>query len=182
MAVKPSSTSSVASLANFCDFLQPQACRVVRRDRPRRGAEEPRERLAERLAERVPRRHVDSGHGEENDVVHAEQRVLRAQLFLDVERRHGIAFHHLGHGFDQLYDCRHVLPAEREEVRAADNSSVRFQIDQNQGCDGNGRDAGLQRPLQGRRDRAHPDVADVKLHSPLNAGLRFSMNARRPSL
>ena len=68
----------------------------------------------------------------EHDVVHAEERVARAQLPLEVERRHLVALHHLGHRLDQLRDRRQVVLAHAEEIRAPDDAVVGLEVDEQQ--------------------------------------------------
>ena len=71
----------------------------------------------------VPRRHVDAGQREQHDVVDAQQRVLLAQLLLDVERRDRIADQHFTHRLDQRDDGFEVAPGDREQIGPAGDSS-----------------------------------------------------------
>jgi hypothetical protein len=92
--------------------------------------------------------------------VHAEQRVPRAQLPLDVERRDGIALQHLRHRLDQPGDRRQVLLARAEQVGTADDAAVGLQVDEQQRRNRHGGDAGLQGPLHRHRHRTRPDGLD----------------------
>jgi hypothetical protein len=116
--------------------------------------------------------------------VHAEQRVARAQLLFDFERRKGVALQHLGHRFDQLRDRGEVVLAHAEEIGPADDAFVGLQIDKQQRRLGKLGHAGGKRPLHRRRHRPdlHGANAIRRCHqAPRKRGFRFSMKARRPS-
>ncbi len=119
--------------------------------------------------------------------MHPEERVAAAQLLFDVERRQRITLQHLGHRLDQRRDGLQIVLGGGEEIRAPDDAAVGLQVDEQQRRHAQRADARLERPFQRRNDRAHPDGADLQRiqlhfsHLPLNCGLRFSMNALRPS-
>jgi hypothetical protein len=133
---------------------------VVRRDRPRFGADKSHQRQALCARQRVPRGHVDPCHRHADEALRAGQPELVLQLALEVERRDRIALDQRHKVREQL---RHRLECWRrvaEEIGAPGDALLGLEVEQRQRRDRDRAAARRERQPHRHVDRAHVQVAD----------------------
>ena len=104
-----------------------------------------------------------AGHGEQHDVVHAEQRMALAQLRLDVEGRDRVALaaSRPSPRPARRAACRLCGPSA-EQIRPADDAAIGVQVDEQQRRDASPRRCWWQGALHRRGDGAHGDRAQAE--------------------
>ena len=158
MPRKPCSSERRRSFASALGSTD--AVAVIGAHRPRRSAEQCRQRLARRLAQRVPERHVEARHRHADQALPAEQSEFRVHRRHQVERRDRLAGQVAADLLDQVHQRLERQPRVGEDVGASGDALIGLDIDQHQRRRLDHAEGVLHRPRDRRDDGPCLDAAN----------------------
>jgi len=141
-------------------LFQPQAIAVVGGHRPDRAAEKDAQRHAGRLCERVPRGHVEPGHGDHRHALIADEMQRLARERVQLDRCDAMAFQQVAKIVKRWDQVLHRFDRIGLEIAAADDTFIGVQIDQDERPIGDRGDSRDDRPCELQHDGPCPDAAE----------------------